>query len=274
MNEALYTELQEHGRGIVGALLVIGVADLYTMEMWWHGWQLPTWLLVAYAVVGLGLVLVVTRHVGFRDSSDGEDSSSFWTLIEAFAELVLQSFVAATVVLLLFGIVDTSTPLGVFTRLMLAFVVPLGFGAAITNALLTGDKEDEQTTFPKNLALFALGAVFIIGPVSPTQEMAVIAMYAGWWHLAALVVASVAVSYLILFELDFMGQQHRAGNRSRFALLTESVNAYVVALVVSAGLLASYGQFLGAPPTIWLQKAVVLGFPGTIGASAAHVVVG
>lgn len=271
MFERAGTELAEQGRGIVGALLVVGVADLYTMEMWWHGWQLPAWHLVVYAVGGLGTVLLIANYVGFRDTGEDDPAEG---LGSDFAELLLQSFLAAAIVLVLFGVVDQTSSLLVIARQMLVYVVPLGLGAAMANELLTGEPDRGEVVFPKNLGLFALGAAFIVGPISPTEEMELIATHAGWWRLAAFVPASVVVTYLMLFELEFKGQRRRVRSRSRIRLLADAVTAYAVALVVAAGLLASYGHFMGSPVEIWLQETVVLGFPATIGASAAQVVVG
>lgn len=274
MLDGISAELNEQGRGVVGGLLVIGLADMYTMEMWWHGWQLPAWLLLSYGVVGLGLVLAVTHFVGFRDARTDDGGPVIGGLVRDFAELVLQSLLAAALVLVLFGVVDASTSPLVLVRLLVGLVVPMGFGAALANALLTGEKEGEMTQFPKNLGLFAVGATFVVGPIAPTEEMTLIAAHAGYGRLAALVVASVLASYAIMFELEFMGQRRRVSDRATFSLATEAVQAYAVALVVAAGLLGSYGHFLGSPAGVWVQKSVVLGFPGTVGASAAQVVLG
>lgn len=267
-----WAELQEQGRGVVGALVVVGLADLYTMEMWWHGWQLPVWTLAGYSVVGLGVVLLITEFVGFRqDDEVGFESPSELPL--EFAELVLQSFVAAGLVLVMFDVVGPTTPLPVVARLLLVLVVPLGFGAALANLLLTGEK-DGIRRFPKNLATYALGAAFVVAPIAPTQEVELLAARAGPWHLAAIVLATVAAAYLTLFELEFQGQPHRVRGRNRLVLVGEGTVVYAVSLLVCAGLLASYGHFSGTPVEVWVQEVVVLGFGATIGASAGQVVVG
>lgn len=273
MRRELSTELREQGRGIIGALVVVGLADLYTMETWWHGWQLSVSVLLAYAVAGLAVVLVVTEFVGFRGDDEADGGLELAELPLEFAELVLQSFLAAALVLALFGVVGADTALHVLARLLLVLVVPLGFGAALANALFTGQKEDGRR-FPKNLGMYALGAAFLVGPVAPTQEMELMAAHAGWWRLAAVVAASVLAAYLILFELEFQGQSIRVRGRGRLALLGEAAVVYAVALAVGAGLLASYGHLAGRPVEVWVQETVVLGLMGTVGASAAQVVVG
>jgi len=38
--------LRNQARGITGALLVVGLAVLYTSEMWWLAWRLPIEFLI------------------------------------------------------------------------------------------------------------------------------------------------------------------------------------------------------------------------------------
>lgn len=266
-------ELREQGRGVVGALLVAGTAMLFTVEMWWHGWQLRTHTLVVYDVVGLAGILAITRVVGFREAQAGETRRSWWRNVTDFSELILQSFVTAYGSLLLFGVVEWGDSAMSVARLGLVYLVPLGFGAALANELLSGaDQRSEEADFPEYLATFALGSLFFVFPVAPTQEISVIAALAGWPRLAVMVVASLVVSYLVLFELEFRGQRQRVADRSRVEMVGQAFVVYAVGAVVSVGLLASFGQFGGTTLPVAVQKVVVLAFPAAIGASAARVV--
>lgn len=266
--------LRDQGRGVVGAL-VVSSGLLYTMEMWWHGWQLPTTWLLAYAVFGLAGVLAITRVVGFRADREGA-----WQLRHAagdFMELVLQSFVTAYTVLLLFGVVDLDESLITVARLGLTFVVPLGFGAALSNALLTASDDGKAETdrpILQRLGEFAVGAVFVSMTVAPTEELPLVAAHAGWLRLALVLVLSVLVAYLVLYELEFRGSRARAANRTLVDRVGNGFIAYAVGLVVSVALLAAFGWFEGTPPTVWVQLTVILGLPASLGASGAQVVLG
>lgn len=271
MVEGLVDELRDQGRGVTGALLVVGLALGYTMEVWWHGWQLPVTTLLAYAVIGLAAVLAITRYVGFRHRESGIQSH-FWRMFTDFTELLVQSFLTAYAVLLLFGIIDFDSSLYEIARLGLILVVPMGFGAAMANHILGGDKGNDSFQFPKNLGLFALGAIFLAAPVAPTQEMELMAAHAGWWRLAAIVVASILVSHLMLYELEFKGQEQRIKRHSTATLWGSTFVAYLVAFVVSVAMLAAFGHFSMTPPEVWVQEAIVLSFMGSIGGSAAQVV--
>lgn len=155
-------ELREQARGVVGALLVVGVSMTFTMETWWHGWQLSAEVLLAYALVGLGIVMAVVRAIGFRETEEDGTDPGAWTVVTDFTQLLLQSFVTAYLVLLLLGIVEFGTSVSSAVRLGLVLVVPLAFGAATANELLAStdaEADDGTVAFPGYLATFTLGAL-------------------------------------------------------------------------------------------------------------------
>lgn len=262
--------LRTQGRGITGALLVVGVATLYTMETWWIAWRLPTIHLLLYALGGLLCVFLVMRSVGFREG--GERESLVRTAVD-FSELVVQSVAAATLALLLFGVADGDSTVLSVVRLALVQAVPLGFGASLANVLLS-EREDgtEEADFPRNVPIFALGAAFVVFPVAPTEEMRVIAVEAGTLRLSLLVVLSVVVVHLILHELEYQDQQYRVADRSAVYQFGLAFLVYAVGLVVSSAFLLGFGQFDGATTFEAAQLVVVLTFPASVGASGAEVV--
>lgn len=275
--DALATELREQGRGVVGALLVVGLSAMFTVETWWAGWQLPGLHLVAYAVVGLAVVLVVTRNVGFRSADGGEQPAGRrgpWPeVVTDFFEVVVQSFVAAYGYFLLFGVIEPTESATVVARLGLVQVVPLGFGASLANQVLSGDGGGATPgSFAGALAVFALGATFLAAPIAPTEEVEILAANAGWLRLGAVVVVTLGVTYLTLYELEFRGQQQRLEGVGRVSRWGQTAVVYAVGCTVAFGLLATFGHFGGQPAVVWVQKTVVLGLPASVGASAARVV--
>lgn len=268
-------------RGITGALIVAGVTILLTAETWRLAWQRPASNLVVYSVVGLGLVSLITRSSGFRvEEEDERDSSQYspiWLAVD-FAELVLQSLVAGIGVLFVYGIVDLSTPGHVVARMGLLQVVPLGFGAALANRLLH-EMEDrpadtaEHRALSGNVAVFAAGAIFFSLPLAASVEMNVLAASAGWGRLAAIVALSLLTAYLVLYELEFRGQSHRAVDREWAVLIHagQVCLVYAVGLTVSVLLLWGFG-YLTYSLAVNVQKVVVLSFPTTVGGAAAQVI--
>ncbi|MFC4549574.1 MULTISPECIES: DUF2391 family protein [Halorussus] len=268
-------ELREQGRGIAGALLVVGVTFLYTMETWWWGWTLPTGHLLVYALVGLGVVLAITRKVSFREPDDQslENDNSIRETLTDFADLVLQSFVAAYAMLLTFGIIELDEPLSAIARLRLMEVVPLGFGAALANKLFAGTKQSEDRPLSSTLAIYATGAIFVAGGLSPTQEIELLAAYMGWTRGLVLIALSVFVSYLMLYELELRGQEGRLHGRDAIWNVGHAFLVYAVAVVVGTALLAAFGHFIDTRPAVMVQMIVVVSFPTSVGASAAQVVI-
>jgi len=228
---------------------------------------------VAYAFVGLAGVLLVTRQVGFRAEESDQQRPSPWRLLVNFAELLLQSFIAAYVVLLLFGVVDIGDSLVSVVRLGLIQVVPLGLGAALSNRLLAeSDNDIQEAVFPQNLSTFTLGAVFFAFPIAPTEEIELIAVNASWGRLAALVVFSILIVYLVLYELEFRGHDSRIQQRSSLAQVGTAFVIYTIGVVVSVGLLLPFGHFDGTSVAEWIQQTIVLAFIASTGASAGEVV--
>jgi len=277
MRSDVTTELRDQIRGITGALLVVGLSFHFTMETWWLGWTLPLPYLVVYALVGLALVVLVTRNVGFheRDENRLEQSNPPVAIAIDFTEIVVQSFVASYSILLLLGVIDLRSSATQVMRLGLIDVVPLGFGAAMANRVF-GSTSDEamerEGQFPKNVGVFAVGALFVASPIAPTQEMELVAAHMGWLRHGLLVALTLALVYLILYELEFRGQRGRL-QRSRGVQVGTVFVVYAVSAGVSFFLLLGFGHFVDAAPALVYQEVVILAFPASLGAAAAEVVI-
>jgi putative integral membrane protein (TIGR02587 family) len=275
-SEAIANEARDQGRGIVGALIV-SVELLFTMEMWWIGWRRSLIPLFAYAVLGLGVVLLITWKVGFSRGNKGDgEQVTVRSLGIRFSEVVMQSLFAAVLVLSVFGILDADNVISA-ARLGLIFIVPLGFGAAMANEFLT-DSEEEQNasdgefrSIGETVAVFSIGSIFFAMTLAPTQEMERMAAYAGWFRLAAVVGLGVTVAYLVLYELEFRGHGNRVQQPS-FSQFGYALTAYATGVVVSVFMLAATGHFSDTPTVVWVQTVVVLSFPAAIGAAAAEVI--
>jgi putative integral membrane protein (TIGR02587 family) len=266
-------ELFEQGRGMAGALIVLGVSFMYTNEAWQLAIQLPAVELVAFVVGGLVLVVPVVRSVGFRsdDTEDrGIDRTPLWI---RFGELLFQSLVIAFVTLFLLDVITVDQSLGTVARTVLVFVVPLAFGAALANELLTGEQDEfSESGFPRSLGVFALGAIFFTAPIAPTEEVVSIAGGIGWAKVGAILLFSLLSTFLVLHVLEFRGQADRLENRSRWMQVGQTCMVYVVGTGVAVVLLLTVGGSDVEPISVFVRRTVVLAFPSTIGASAARVV--
>jgi putative integral membrane protein (TIGR02587 family) len=275
MADPLWGELREQGRGFVGALFAIGVTFLYTMESWQLAKTLPMSHLLVYTVVGIGGIVLLTRVIGFRedDRIASSESSPKLALAVESAEILFQSLLATYVGLFLLGSLTFDDSLGTAVRFGLIEIVPLGFGAALMNELVMADEDGEYESYlPRNIAVFTVGALFIGATIAPTQELTVIAARIGWGRTVGIAVLSIAVTYVTLFELQFRGEEGRLA-RSRPAQVGTGLTAYAVGVIVSVGLLAAYGHFIGVSVPLMIQKTILLAFPASLGAAGAEVVV-
>lgn len=266
---------------MAGALLVLGISFAYTIETWWLAVEIPPIHLVGFVVVGLGLLVPITRMSGFRtDHADGDEGNDGGPSVPARSpvwveslEAVFQAFLVSFVTLFLFGIISLEDPVGVIVRRGLVQVVPLAFGAALANEFLSGDQEEfPEASFPRSLGVFAMGAVFFSAPIAPTEEITILTEGAGWLRLGAVMVVTLLTSYLVLYELEFRGQSIRLEGHSRWRLIGQVCMIYTVGLLVSAGLLFALTDVASEPFVTLLRRTIVLAFPAGIGASAARVV--
>lgn len=78
----------------------------------------------------------------------------------------------ASAVLLVFGIIDLGEQPILVARLGLLFVVPLSFGAALSNAVLKETEEEKGSERPlySHLGVFAVGAVFVSMTMTPPTK--------------------------------------------------------------------------------------------------------
>lgn len=275
MEHQLIQLLQNQIRGVMGALFVLGLTFSYTMETWWLGWTLPYWHLLTYTILGLVFIVLLTRYIGFKTQDTFGNPLSLRGMAIDFAQIVLQSLFASYVSLLLIGIIEIGDPFSLIVRLGLIEMVPLGFGAALANALFAGQSEEHDSlegTFPRNIGVFAVGAVFITGTVAPTQEMELISAHMNWFRHVLLGIFSLIVVYLVLYELEFKGQAGRSKSDWEFEIGTTFM-AYTVGLVVSAFLLVAFGHFRDTTLPVMIQETLVLAFPASLGAAAAEVVI-
>lgn len=265
-------ELRDLGRGATGAL-VLGTPFLLTMETWWFAWTGRPWLVLCSAVGALLVITGLARLSGFKKKDTGTRPPGLEWLAETTG-IVLQSVVAAYVVLLSYGLLRWNEPWSAVVRVGLVELIALGIGAALANDLFQSKgKSAERRPFPAMIGIFSLGALFFVLHLAPTDEIPYLAAQAGWWRLAVLLTLALLVGHLILFELEFKGHESRTKGRSPLLAWGESFLVLFLALAVSAASLAAFGQFLGQPPDVWIQQTVALALPATVGGSAARVVI-
>jgi putative integral membrane protein (TIGR02587 family) len=282
------TEVIDLARGASGGFL-FGIPLLYTVEIWWVGSHTTPFQAIGILVAGSIPVYLLNQTSGFRSSSAVRVRDAVADTIEAMALAV----VLVTAVLVLLRQVTATTPIDVALAKIAYEALPFAIGIAVANHFLNagrdagdddgdrGDDEEDDGAEPDrsinatlaDLGATAVGAVFVALNISPTDEVPMIASAMGRAWTIGLVVASLAVSYVIVFGAGFARQQQRHSQVGLFQHpTTETVASYLVALACAALMLAVFQRHQGTW-ALSLQHVVVLGFPAAIGGAAGRLAI-
>ena len=283
MNQSTHTwsdELDDVLRGVGGAFL-FGVPLLYTQEVWQLGsLNGPTRMLVALPLAFV-LLVVVNRTVGFRGGAATRWSESVADAVEALAIGTL----CAVVVLWLIRRITGTTSVVMGLGMVVWQAIPCSLGVALANEFLGDEgedaapaedsKADQRAASVRDVGATAIGAMVIGLNIAPTGEIPLIAaaLHGPW--LLALIAASIAISYLVVFEAGFTKQAQRAQHRGLFQHpVSETIVSYLVSLVVASVMLWCVRRLDGGDNwRVWLPHVVALGLPATIGGAAGRLAV-
>jgi putative integral membrane protein (TIGR02587 family) len=263
--------------------MIFGIPLLYTMEVWWVGQQAtPPRLLLGLVAATVPAFLLV-RVGGFWSRPARSIGDAAVQTVQAMGIALL----SVAVVLVVLQRITWPTPLPTALGMVVYEAVPFAVGAAIAGAAIAGASDDlSDRSGPsgqrhsvrdtvRDLGATAIGALFLGLAIAPTDEVPMLAAgIPGPW-LVALIALSLAVSYTIVFASGFLDERKR---RAQMGLLqrplTETLAAYLVALLVSALMLGAFDNLaLDAPPHEILSRIIVLGLPAAVGGSAGRLVV-
>jgi putative integral membrane protein (TIGR02587 family) len=279
-------ELTVLARATTGGMLV-GVPLLFTMEMWWSG-QRTAPSRTALVLAGVMVVLfVLHRTAGFRTTRDVH-------LADAAADSAVSlalGLVLSGAVLVLLREIDMATPVWIAVNKAAYQAIPFALGAGVARYVLTDSRDDREqdrdvgtgtdddnddgpvSATVADIGASAIGAVLLGMAIAPTDEIPMLdSAIEGPW-LVALVLASLAISYAIVFVAGFSGETERKAQHGWFQHpVSETVMCYLVALACALALLWMFHR-LGSTPYQALTHAVVLGLPMAIGAAAGRLAV-
>ena len=257
------------GRAFAGAL-IFNIPLLMTMEMWEQGVVMDRWRLLAFVIGGLPLLYGLAYYAGFSKRR------GFRNDVLDTAVALAVGFVTALALLVLFGVVTPEAAPREILGMTALQAIPGAMGALLARRQLSGDKgggegDEDQASYFGELFLMAAGALFFAMNLAPTEEMILIAYKATPWHALGLVVLSLVLLHLIVFGAGFAGQEEADQPVTAFFHFT--LPGYAVALGVSLFILFVFGRTDGHAAAGIVQTVVVLGFPASIGAAAARLLV-
>jgi putative integral membrane protein (TIGR02587 family) len=266
--------LREYARGVTGGLL-FSLPLLYTMEVWWAGFNARPLRLLVYLLAGFLLLFGYNRYAGLR-----EDASWADVAFEAVEEMGLGLLVSLGI-LWLIGQIDSGMPFSELLGKVVVEGVPAAIGVSVGAAQFGGDgkgsqgmkgREDkENLSLPGQMVLGLCGAVLFASNVAPTEEVLQIAVESTSWRLLGLALLSLALSGIILFYSDFTGSRPMRSGNGFGKVLSLSVISYAVALAASAFILWFFGRFEGVSLATGIAQTVTLGVASSLGASAGRL---
>ncbi len=258
-------------RALAGAV-VFSLPLLMTMEMWWLGFSLEPWRLIQFSLANMVMLYFLSRVAGFEESHNWLDD-----VLDAFAAYAV-AVVAAAIFLALIGAIRPQMTPEEIAGMIAVQAVPASFGAMI-GAKLLGEgeaieaQEHWRDTYPGRMFLMLAGAMFLSFTVAPTEEMMLIAYQMTAWQGLVLVVASIVALHAILYLVGFAGQGARSETSAAAGLLRHSLPGYAIAIGACLYVLWSYGRLDGSDAYQVAMSVAVLGFPASIGAGIARIVV-
>ncbi|HZG52045.1 MAG TPA: TIGR02587 family membrane protein [Pyrinomonadaceae bacterium] len=287
--------VQEYGRGVAGGLM-FSLPLLYTMEVWWAGFNAHPWRLAAYVAATFVLLLGYNRFAGLR-----HDAGLTEVAIDSVEEMGL-GFIISAVALYLLGRITFEMPLNEIAGQVVIEAMTIAVGVSVGTAQLGGGGEDTgegdtggegaagrakggrkagkagggrrgepELHFGGQMLLAFCGATLFAANVAPTEEIVVIAVESSWLRLVGLASVSLLLGALILHYSEFTGAREFVRNEGFATVVAGSVATYAVALAASGLILWFFGRFDGVTLYTSLAQVIVLGVAATLGASAGRL---
>lgn len=281
-----FEELRNVLRGAAGGFL-FGVPLLYTVEVWSIGSSAQhPWL---FAILGVTFIVVslLTQTEGFRHTLTLHPLEALLESIEAMGI----GMVCAMIALILLRRITLETPLLEMLGKLIFEGVPFSIGVALSRSILSRNQLRDRRTVNRPRAfsppdLFNLrdtlidldatliGALIIAFGLAPTEEIPLLAAAIPPLWLLVIMAASLLLSYGIVFASGFTDRSERQQRGLLLSPLTETLVAYLVALISSIVMLVLFQQLnLQDPWQEWLNDMIVLGLPASIGGAAGRILI-
>ena len=265
----------------VGGGLLVGLPLLFTMEMWFHSFLLPSWNIVVLLLVAFVVVIGYSAVSGFRRERSWRE-----LLVDSVETMGIAAIVAA-VALVILGRIGPDVGLRDAIGKIGLQMIPVSFGVALAGTELAGggdaDEADRGSPGAERAASAPVGRLFVAAGaallfalnIAVTEEPMLLGVEAEWWLLVAVVVASLAMTLAIVFYADFRGGRSPGASDSPLDHpISETLAAYAISLGLSLFLLWSFGRTTGASVSAIVGQTVVLAFVASFGAAAGRLLVG
>ena len=260
-----------------GGAIIFGLPLLMTMEMWWLGFTMDPLRLALLVVLTVPLLVGLSHVSGFEETFGARDD-----ILDAFVAYVV-GFTVGAGILALFGVIRPGMPADQVISKIALQAIPGSMGALLAQSQFgpsSDDAEDEEAEerrrpsgYWSQLFLMSAGALFLAFNVAPTEEMQLIGYLMDPVRVLGMIALSLAIMHAFVYALEFTGQEVvPPGTPFWSEFLRFTVVGYVVALLISAYVLWTFGRLEGTGWEEGITSILVLGFPAAIGAAAARII--
>jgi putative integral membrane protein (TIGR02587 family) len=252
-----------------GGAIIFSLPLLMTMEMWYLGSYIVDVRLALFLVLTIPLLIGLSHYIGFEDTFSFKDDA-----LDAFVAYAV-GFVAASVALLLFAVIQSGTHFNEIVGKITIQAVPGSIGAMLAQSQFGRErkKRDRRAGYGYELFIMAVGALFLALNIAPTEEMVLIAQQMTDWHTLALALASLLIMHAFVYSLEFTGTVAiPEGTPFWNVFLRFTVGGYAIALIISMYVLWTFGRVDGLTIHQLITTVIVLGFPAAVGAAAARLI--
>jgi putative integral membrane protein (TIGR02587 family) len=250
-----------------GGAVIFSLPLLMTMEMWWLGLYMDRARLALLLVILIPLLVFLSHYIGFEPTFEPKDD-----IVDAFVAFAV-GFIASVIVLTLFHIIQLGMPFEEVMGKVVLQAVPGSIGAMLARAQILGEQERQPSSYAGELFIMAAGALFLALNVAPTEEMILLAYHMTEWHAVALALASLLIMHAFVYAVDFHGGEAHPPDVSLSQLfLRFTMTGYAIVLLMSMFTLWLFGRADSVALPTLLMQAIVLAFPGAIGAAAARLI--
>ena len=269
---------RDYARGLTRAAagaIIFGLPLLMTMEMWSLGHSMHPVRLMLFLALNVAVLVFLSRFGGFEPTMTLKED-----VLDAFGAYAV-GIVASIAVLSLFGLITVSMPVMEIATMIAVQSVPSSFGAMLARKQLgegeadtNGERSARTEGYAAQLFLMMAGALFFAFNIAPTEEVLLIGFKMTAWHSLALVGVSLLMLHALVFTLGFPGRESPPeGYGTARVFLAYTVPGYGVALLVCLYVLWTFGRLDGMSFDVLAGSMVVLGFPASIGAAIARLIV-
>lgn len=242
------------------------------MEMWALGFYMNNLKLALFLVVIIPLLIGLSHYIGFEETFDWKEDT-----VDAFVAYAV-GFVVSALALLLFRVIGPGMSFDEIIGKITLQAVPASIGAMLAQSVLgNSQKEKEQRNrdmgFGGEVFIMMVGALFLAFNLAPTEEIPKIGLMMTPWLGVALVIVSLLIMHAFVYSLEFHGQPSvPEGSRLGSEFLRFTVLGYALALAISLFILWIFGRTDGLSIEGIIMAVIVLGFPASVGAAAARLI--